>query len=79
MCPTRAAIERKAINLQLELASTHPQVSVGQVCRSGVRSIDGLLAINLDDAAVLDVSDILKLVEDVAGLILDQDGRVGRL
>jgi len=45
----------------------------------GVGSVDGLLAENLDDAAVLDVPHVLQLVEDVARLVLDQDGRVGRL
>lgn len=59
--------------------STYPQVSVSQVCSSWVGSVDGLFAVNLDDAAVLDVPDILQLVEDVARLVLDQDGRVGRL
>lgn len=58
---------------------TYPQVSVGQVWGRGVGGIDGLFAVNLDDAAVLDVSDVLQLVEDIARLVLDQDGRVGRL
>lgn len=44
---------------------------------SRVRSIDGLFAINLDDAAVLDIPDVLELIEDIAGLVLDQDGGVG--
>lgn len=61
----------------LQLPSAHPQVSISQVCSSRVGSIDGLFAINLDDAAVLDVPDVLQLVEDVACLVLDQDGRVG--
>lgn len=46
---------------------------------SRVGGVDGLFAVDLDDAAVLDVPDVLELVEDVARLILDQDGRVGRL
>ena len=47
--------------------------------RSGVGGVDGLFAVNLDDAAVLDVTHVLQLVEDVARLVLDQDGRVGGL
>lgn len=58
---------------------THPQVSIGQVCRSRIGGVDGLFAVNLDNAAVLDVTDVLELVEDVPCLVLDQDGRVGGL
>lgn len=47
------------------------------MCSSRVRSIDGLFAINLDDAAVLDISDILELIEDIASVVLDQDSCVG--
>lgn len=45
---------------------------------SRVCSVDGLLAVDLDDAAILDVSHVLQLVEDVACLVLDEDGCVGR-
>lgn len=40
---------------------TYPQVSVGQVgvVVSGVGAVDGLLAVDLDDAAVLDVPRVL--------------------
>lgn len=40
---------------------TYPQVSVGQVgvVVSGVGAIDGLLAVDLDDAAVLNVPRVL--------------------
>jgi len=44
-----------------------------------VGGVDGLLAVDLQHAAVLHVADVLQLVEDVARLVLDQDGRVGRL
>lgn len=47
------------------------------MCSSREGSIDGLFAVNLDDAAVLDVPDILQLIEDVASLVFNQDGRVG--
>lgn len=49
------------------------------MCSSWVRSIDGLFAINLDDAAVLNISDILELIKDIASLVLDQNSRVGGL
>ena len=45
----------------------------------GVGGVDGLLAVDLDDASVLDVPDVLQLVEDVARLVLDEDGGVGGL
>lgn len=45
---------------------------------SGVGAVDGLLAVDLDDAAVLDVPRVLQLVEDVAGLVLDEQSRAGR-
>lgn len=43
-------------------------------CRIG--GIDGLFAIDFNDAAVLYVSHVLQLVEDVSGFIFDQDGRI---
>lgn len=49
------------------------------MCSSRIGSIDGLFTVYLDDAAVLDVLDVLELIEDVPCLILDQDGRVGGL
>lgn len=60
--------------------STYPQVSVGQVwvVVSGVGAIDGLFAVNLNYAAVLNVPRVLQLVEDVTGLIFDQQSRAGR-
>lgn len=59
---------------------TYPQVSVGQVwvVVSGVGAVDGLFAVNLNHAAVLNVPRILQLVEDVTGLIFDQQSRAGR-
>lgn len=59
---------------------TYPQVSVGQVwvLVSGVGAINGLFAVDLDDAAVLNVPRVLQLVEDVTGLIFDQQRRVRR-
>lgn len=39
---------------------------------SGVRAVDGFLAVDLDDAAVLDVPRVLQLVEDVTGLVFDE-------
>lgn len=43
-----------------------------------VGAVDGLFAVNLDDAAVLNVPRILQLVEDVTGLVFDQQSRAGR-
>lgn len=53
---------------------TYPQVSVGQVrvVVSGVGAVDGFLAVDLDDAAVLDIPRVLKLIEDVTGLVFDE-------
>lgn len=45
---------------------------------SRVGAVDGLFAVNLDHAAVLNVPRVLQLVEDVAGLIFDQQSRAGR-
>lgn len=58
---------------------SHPEVSVGQVwvVVTGVGAVDRLLAVDLDDTAVLDVSWVLQLIEDVTGLILDEQGRAG--
>lgn len=39
---------------------------------SGVGAVDGFLAVDLDDAAVLDVPRVLQLVEDVTGLVFDE-------
>lgn len=59
---------------------THPQVSVGevQVVVTRVRPVDRLFAVDLDDAAVLDVPRVLQLVEDIPGLIFDQQSGAGR-
>lgn len=59
---------------------TYPQVSVGQVwvVVSGVGAVDGLFAVNLNYAAVLNVPWILQLIEDVTGLIFDQQSCAGR-
>lgn len=59
---------------------TYPQVSVGQVgvVVSRVGAVDGLLAVDLDDATVLDVPRVLQLVEDVTGLIFDEQRGAGR-
>lgn len=58
---------------------THPQVSVGQVgvLVSRVGAVNGLFAIDLNDTAVLNVSRVLQLVEDITGFIFDQQRRVG--
>lgn len=45
------------------------------MCRR-IGGIDGLFAIDFNDAAVLYVSHVLQLIEDVSGFIFDQDGRV---
>lgn len=60
--------------------STHPQVAVSQVrvVVSGVGAVDGLFAVNLNHAAVLNVPRVLQLVEDVTGLVFDQQSRAGR-
>lgn len=39
---------------------------------SRVGAVDRLLAVDLDDAAVLDVPRVLQLIEDVAGLVFDE-------
>lgn len=72
-------VHQQVCPLHLPNPTAHPQVSISQVCSSRVGSIDGLFAVDLDDAAVLDVPDVLQLVEDVARLVLDQDGRIGGL
>ena len=56
---------------------TYPQVPVGQVgaVLAGVGPVHRLLAVDLDDAAVLDVPRVLQLVEDVPGLVFDQQRR----
>lgn len=53
---------------------TYPQVSIGQVrvMVSRVGAVDGLLAVDLDDAAVLNVPRVFQLIEDVTGLIFDE-------
>lgn len=45
---------------------------------AGVGAVHGLFAVNLNDAAVLNVPRVLQLVEDVTGLIFDQQSRAGR-
>lgn len=61
-------------------ASAHPQVAVSQVrvVVSGVGAVDGLFAVNLDHAAVLHVPWVLQLIEDVPGLVFDQQSCAGR-
>lgn len=39
---------------------------------SRVGPVDGLLAVDLDDAAVLDIPRVLQLIEDVTGLVFDE-------
>lgn len=60
--------------------STDPQVAVSQVrvVVPGVGAVDGLFAVNLNHAAVLNVPRVLQLVEDVPGLVFDQQSRAGR-
>lgn len=60
--------------------SAYPQVAVNQVrvVVAGVGAVDGLLAVNLNHAAVLDVPRVLQLVEDVTGLVFDQQSCAGR-
>lgn len=58
----------------------HPQVSVSDVAMmrvvvSGERAIS---AVDLEDAAVVDPARVIQLVEDVACLVLDEDGGSGR-
>lgn len=57
----------------------HPQVAVGQVrvVVSRVGAVDRLFAVDLNHAAVLNVPRVLQLVEDVAGLVFDQQSRAG--
>lgn len=45
---------------------------------SRVGAVDGLLAVDLDDAAVLDVPGVLQLIEDVTGLVFDEQSCAGR-
>lgn len=45
---------------------------------SGVGAVDGLFAVNLDHAAVLNVPRVLQLIEDVTGLVFDQQSCAGR-
>lgn len=63
---------------QAEIPS-YPQVAVGQVrvVMSRVGAVDGLFAVDLNHAAVLNVPRVLQLVEDVAGLVFDQQSRAG--
>lgn len=56
---------------------THPQVAIGQVRSCCIGTVDWLFAVNLNDAAVLNVPDVLQFVENVTCLVLDQDGCVG--
>lgn len=60
--------------------TTYPQVSVSQVwvVVSGVGAVDWLFAVNLNYAAVLNVPRVLQLVEDITGLVFDQQSRAGR-
>lgn len=44
----------------------------------GVGAVDGLFAVNLNHAAVLNVPRVLQLIEDVPGLVFDQQSRAGR-
>lgn len=61
-------------------AHTYPQVAVSQVrvVVSGVGAVDGLFAVNLNHAAVLNVPRVLQLIEDVPGLVFDQQSCAGR-
>lgn len=58
---------------------TYPQVSVCQVwvVMSRVGAVDGLFAVNLNYAAVLNVPWVLQLIEDITGLIFNQQSRAG--
>lgn len=60
--------------------STDPEVAVSQVrvVVPGVGAVDGLFAVNLNHAAVLNVPRVLQLIEDVPGLVFDQQSRAGR-
>lgn len=60
--------------------NTHPQVSISQVwvVVSRVGAVDGLFAVNLNYAAVLNIARVLQLVEDISGFIFDQQSRAGR-
>lgn len=60
--------------------NTHPQVSISQVwvVVPGVGAVDGLFAVNLNYAAVLNVTRVLQLVENITGFIFDQQSRAGR-
>ena len=61
----------------MKASCAHPYVSVGDVGAGLVGAVDGLLAVDLDDAAVLDVPRVLQLVEHVPRLILDEQRRAG--
>lgn len=45
---------------------------------SRVGAVDGLLTVDLDDAAVLNVSWVFQLVEDITGLVFNQQSCAGR-
>lgn len=53
---------------------THPEVPISHmwVVVPRISAISGLLAVDLDDTAILDVSWVLQLIEDVACLIFDE-------
>jgi len=61
-------------------AHTYSEVSVSQVrvVVAGVGAVDGLFAVNLNYAAVLNIPWVLQLIEDVPGLIFNQQSRAGR-
>lgn len=60
-------------------SSTYPQVTISQMwVVSGVGTIDGLFAVNLNYTAVLNVSWVLQLVEDITSLVFDQQSCAGR-
>lgn len=66
------------LNQWIKYEKSHPEVSIGQMrCRIG--GVDGLFAIDFDDAAILYIPHVLQLIEDISGFVFDQDGRVGRL
>lgn len=57
-----------------------PQVPVRQVwvVVSRVGAVDGLFAVNLNYAAILNVPRVLQLIEDITGLIFNQQSCAGR-
>lgn len=69
----------KVTHLHTE-TNTYPQVSVCQVwiVMSRVGAIDGLLAVNLNYATVLNIPRVLQLIEDITGLIFDEQSSAGR-